>query len=339
MKRMTPMLLTAALCLGVAACSPQQMVTQMLSRQLQNNPSDAYLADTEAITVVMVGTGTPMPGERAQAATAVFVNGHFFMFDVGSGAVQKSENFGLQLSRLDGIFLTHYHSDHIMGLPNMIGRSWMRGRTHELTVYGPTGLAGIMESVAGFTALDNQHRVDHHGAEIMDPTYAGATASEFALAAGAPQVVYQQDGITITAFGVDHEPIEPAVGYVVEYRGKKVVISGDTKATAAVEQMAQGADLLVHEAMLMELQLQIAEANAQAGFDRNAKILRDITDYHCSPADVAALAQRAGVKQVVLTHLAPAPDNPRLKRRYMQEMAAFTGTKHVADDGDVFVVR
>ncbi len=151
------------------------------------------------------------------------------MFDVGSGVVQKSENFQLSLSELDGIFITHYHSDHIMGLPNMVSRSWMRGRTDELTVYGPQGLDTIMKSVEQFLSIDNQYRVDHHGPEIMDLSKAPATVREFEITENAVLDVYQEDGISIKAFDVNHEPVEPAVGYVIEYDGKKVVISGDTK--------------------------------------------------------------------------------------------------------------
>jgi len=328
-----------AVSLSFSVCSSEKMVSKAINRQVGQLASKDYLSDPGKIVVVTVGTGTPIPGERAQSGTAVFVNGRFFMFDVGSGVVQKSENFQLPLSELDGIFITHYHSDHVMGLPNMVSRSWMRGRTDELTVYGPQGLDTIMESVEQFLSIDNQYRVDHHGPEIMDLSKAPATVREFEITENAVLEIYQEDGISIKAFDVNHEPIEPAVGYVIEYDGKKVVISGDTKKNDLVLKMSKDCDLLVHEAMLMSVQQMIAEASQEAGQERNAQIIIDIQDYHSSPAAAAEIAQKANVKKLVLNHLAPAPDNRVLKNMYLDEMKAYKGPKHLANDGDVFIVE
>ena len=324
----------------LSSCSSEKLTYFVIKKQISDSADDErYTDNTEGITVVTVGTGSPLPGDRAQTATAVFVNGHFFMFDVGAGAVQKSEKFGLPLDKLDAIFLTHYHSDHFMDLPNMISRSWQRGRAADLNIYGPQGLNQLISSVDRFLEIDNSYRIAHHGIEVMDTAYAKGIANEFILEQDSYQIIYEKDGIRITAFDVTHEPVEPAVGYKIEFNGKKVVISGDTKKNALLTEMAQNSDLLIHEAMLMTFQKMLAKANKEAGLDRNAHIITDIQDYHTSPGEAAETAKEANVKSLVLNHLAPAPDKRMLKRMYLKQMEAFEGQKQLANDGDVFYVQ
>ncbi len=324
----------------LSSCSSDELTYSAIKKQVTKNANDSrYTANEEGITVVTVGTGSPFPGDRAQTATAVFVNGHFFMFDVGAGAVQKSEKFRLPLDKLDAIFFTHYHSDHYMDLPNMISRSWQRGRANDLNIYGPEGLNRLIASVNDFLEIDNSYRLAHHGIEVMDTTYADGIANEFIVKQDSYKVIYEKDGIKITAFDVTHEPIEPAVGYKIEYNGKKVVISGDTKKNDLLRKMAQDCNLLIHEAMLMNFQKMLAKANKEVGFDRNAHIITDIQDYHTSPKEVAEIAKEANVEVLVLNHLAPAPNNKTLERMYLNQMKAFERQKHLSNDGDVFYVK
>ncbi len=322
----------------VAGCSSDDLPSSAVAKQLENNVPPAYVNDKESITVVTVGTATPLPGERVQTGTAVFVNGYFFMFDVGAGVVHKCENLRLPLEELDAIFLTHYHSDHMMDVPNMISRSWMLGRPEVLPVYGPEKLNSLVKAANDFIGIDNRYRLDHHGPEIMDTSLARATPYEFNMPQDSSLVVFQQDGIKITAFDVTHEPIEPAVGYAIEYRGKKVVLSGDTKKNTLLAEIAKDCDLLVHEVMLMSVQKMIEEELSNAGMERSAKIIHDIQDYHTSPEEVANLAQRAGVQKLVLNHLAPAPDNRFFRKLYLEKLKEYEGPIHLANDGDVFVV-
>ncbi|MEZ4883955.1 MAG: MBL fold metallo-hydrolase [Chitinophagales bacterium] len=319
---------------------PQKLVPMMLNQQMKRlNQGDDLLKDTESITIYTVGTSSPMPGNRAQIGTAVLVNGHFFMFDVGVGVVQKAENMGLPLNKIDGVFITHYHSDHFMDLPYLISRSWVLGRTNDLHLYGPDGLDTLTHAIDQLLHIENQHRVAHHGAELMDISKARGIPHEFKNVQGGKEVVYQQDGITITAFDVNHEPIEPAVGYAIEYKGKKVVISGDTKKNDMVLEMAKNADLLLHEVLLVSL-LQQMEANLEAnGQSRNSKIIHDIQDYHTSPADVAEIAAKAKVKRLVLHHFVPAPDLKVVENLYRRELKEFEGEVIFAEDGDGFVVE
>ena len=319
---------------------PHKLVPMMLDQQLKRfNRGGDLLKETENITVYTVGTSSPMPGTRAQTGTAVFVNGHFFMFDVGAGVVQKAENMGLPLTQIDGVFLTHWHSDHFIDLPYLINRSWVLGRTNDLHVYGPDGLDTLMQAIDQLLHIESQHRVAHHGAEMMDIHKARGIPHEFQNVQGGKEVVYQQDGITITAFDVNHEPIEPAVGYVIEYKDKKVVISGDTKKNEMVLEMAKDADLLIHEVLLVSLLQQMEVTLKESGHTRNSIIVHDIQDYHTAPAEVAEIAAKAKVKKLVLHHFVPAPDLKVIENLYRRELKGYDGEIHFANDGDRLVIQ
>ncbi|MEL6254893.1 MAG: MBL fold metallo-hydrolase [Bacteroidota bacterium] len=323
---------------------PEPLVSLAISRQIQgiamqNEENAQILADKESIRIYTIGTASPMPGERVQTGTAIIVNGHFFIFDVGDGVVQKAENMGLPLDRLDGIFITHWHSDHMMDLPSLISRSWLLGRNNELHLYGPDGTDTLNQAINQFLHIENSHRLAHHGPETMDLTKARAIPHEFKNVPNAKEVIYQQDGITITAFDVNHEPIEPAVGYAIEYKGKKVVLSGDTKKNEMVLEMAQDADVLVHEVILNSLIRKMELELKKAGMKRNGKIVHDIQDYHTTPAEVADIAHKAHVKKLVLHHFAPPPDLILIKNIYKQELKGFGGEIHFSNDGDLITVE
>ncbi len=323
---------------------PERLVPMLLNQQLKNQQAaveknNQLLADTESIYVYTIGTASPMPGERVQTGTGVIVNGHFFLFDVGDGIVRRTENMGLPLEKLDGIFITHWHSDHFMDLASMVSRSWLLGRSNQLHLYGPDGTDSINQSIKGYLHLENKHRLDHHGPSIMDMSIVHAVPHEFKNVQGGKEVIYQQDGITITAFDVDHAPIEPAVGYAIEYKGKKVVISGDTKKNDLVLEMAQDADLLLHEVILNSLLKQMGSRLGEQGIARNAKIIHDIQDYHTPPAEVAEIAAKANVKKLILHHFAPAPDFRVIKNLYKKELKGYDGPIVFSNDGDLFVVK
>jgi ribonuclease Z len=227
----------------------------------------------------------------------------------------------------------------MIDLPNIINRSWVMGRTNDLHIYGPDSLTSLVNAANDFLRIENQHRVDHHGPDIMDITKAKAIPHEYHVEQNSSTVMFQQDGITITAFDVSHEPVEPAVGYLIEFKGKKVVISGDTKENALLEKMARDCDLLVHEVMLMSFQRMLEKGLAKAGRERNNKIIHDIQDYHTGTTEVAALAERANVKKLVLNHLAPTPDNVIIRKMYLNELKGYSGPVHLANDGDKFIVK
>ena len=213
---------------------------------------------------------------------------------------------GLPLGSLAGVLLTHFHSDHIGELGEVTFARWTSGQAEPLDVYGP---AGVEKVVAGFQAayeLDVSYRIAHHGADILPPDGAKADGHAIALTDDAPShVFYDEDGLRITAFLVEHEPISPALGYRIDYGGRSVVVSGDTIRSANLEAASKGVDVLVHEVLSDAMIGGAARALEGAGNERTAKMLRDTLDYHTFPADVHALAADADVKLLVLSHLVP----------------------------------
>ncbi len=286
-------------------------------------PNRSSLLDDGALHVVICGSGSPLPSvERAGPCTAVIAGGRMFLIDVGPGSTENLRLWGLPVASLTGVLLTHFHSDHIAELGEVGFASWTSGRAVPLDVYGPVGVDRV---VAGFQAayeLDISYRVAHHGADLLPPEGGKANAHAIELAEDAPsRVFYDENGLKITAFLVEHEPIAPAVGYRIDYGGRSVVVSGDTIRSANVEAASQGVDVLVHEVLSGALIGGAAQALESAGNEQTAKLLRDTLDYHTFPADVHALAADAKVKLLVLSHLVPPLPAAQAERVFMRGRA------------------
>jgi len=302
----------------------------------------AELERRDAITVVTCGTGTPIPSDRAQACTAVFANGLFLLFDAGDGAERSMERSLLPMAGIDAVFLTHFHSDHVADLGEVVSRSWILGRTAPLPVFGGEGVARIVDGITAVYAADDNYRTTHHGEDILAPEFAGAEAQRIDDPGEQGRVVFERDGVRVTAFRVNHAPVAPAFGYRIDYAGRSVVVSGDTTATAGLREASRGADLLVAEVMNPDI-LQAAECSfGRSSDDRNRRLVRDIRSYHVATADLAALAEEAGVRRLVLTHLVPTlgGEDPRADVFFGEPVRrGFSGEVVVARDGQRFAVE
>jgi len=307
---------------------------------LQNVGRNVVATLPDGLHVALCGSGSPMPDARRMGpCTAVIAGKRLFVVDVGSGAARNFGPMGLPTGAVEAVLLTHFHSDHIDGLGELMMLRWAGGgNAAPLPVYGP---AGVAEVIGGFNAayvFDDGYRVAHHGANINPPSGAGGEARPFAID---PQtqsvVVFENDGLKVTAFTVDHAPIEPAVGYRFDYKGRSVVISGDTKPSENLVRVATGADLLVHEALNREMVDMIGAALTSSGNKRAAKIFKDILNYHTSPVEAARIAKRAGVKALVFTHIVPAVPIAYLNALFMKGTAAeYDGPITLGEDGMIF---
>lgn len=276
----------------------------------------------DGLRVFLCGTGSPLiaPG-HAQSCIAVMAGDDLHIVDAGMGAAGTFQFNGESMVPLRTILLTHFHSDHITGIPDVNLNSWVAGRSEPIRVLGPTGVERV---VAGFNeafGLDYGYRVAHHGAEFLPPAAAPLLAETIA-----PGVVLQEDGLVVTAFPVDHRPVEPAVGYRFDYRGRSVVVSGDTVVTASLQTAAKGADLLLHDALSLPIVRALGVAAREAG-NRGATILEDIPSYHAHAAELGALAAAAEVDMLALYHLLPVPRNylmDQVFRRDLPNDAVFT---------------
>ncbi|MEM6928939.1 MAG: MBL fold metallo-hydrolase [Myxococcota bacterium] len=314
---------------------PQFQVLEATLRtgQAQGDAARAELLDPRVLTVVTCGTGGPLPSDRAQACTAVFAGGRFFVFDAGDGAQASMEDLGLPVADLAAVFLTHFHSDHMADLGEVMSRTWILGRTTPLPIYGGAAIERVVEGFNLAYTADEQYRIAHHGEEVLPPTTLLAEPVRVASSVEGT-VVYDEGGVVVRAYDVDHSPIGTALGYRVEYQGRAVGISGDTIDTAGLSALAEGTDILVSEVMDSNFALEMSCALERTGDVRNAAIFRDIRTYHIDVTDLAQVAAVADVGTLVLTHLVPTlpPEQaPSFFETPMQGI--YDGQIVVAEDG------
>lgn len=306
-----------------------------VSRNLTGDPI-AQLPD--GLHVGLCGTGSPLPDPtRNGPCTAVIAGQRMFVVDAGDGAAKGLTLMGLSPARAEALLLTHFHSDHIDGLGGVMLQHWGAGASKTpLTVLGPAGVESVVQGFVGAYTLDRGYRVAHHGPTVMPPEGFGAVARPFpAPPPGGELVLVEDKDLRVTAFSVNHAPVEPAVGYKFVYKGRSVVISGDTAPSPNVEAAARGADLLVHEGLAPNLVGIQRDAAEKAGRTNLARVFHDIPGYHTSPEDAARLAQRAGVKMLVFTHIVPAlPMKPLEKAFLGKAPSLYKGRLAVGHDGD-----
>jgi ribonuclease BN (tRNA processing enzyme) len=253
-------------------------------------PSRAPIQRTR---VVVLGSGTPNADpDHSGPAVAVVVGNSVYLVDAGPGIVRRAALAArddsipaLAPERLGRVFITHLHSDHTVGLPDLIFTPWVLGRTAPLDVYGPPGVRRMVDLLEQAYSADVDIRL--HGGEPSNKTGYAATAHD--VAAG---VVYQDSNVTVSAFDVSHGAWEHAYGYVFKTTDRTIVISGDTRPTDAVVRACDGCDLLVHEVY-----------SAERLKTRTAEWRRYHAAYHTSTYELGDIATRARPKLLVLYHL------------------------------------
>ncbi len=335
MKRSLSLLL-----LGLALLGCDRMVDGQIEKNITR--VDESVLTSPDLQVVICGSGSPLPDpKRASACTAVIAGGVFVIVDAGPGSWEVLDQANLPLRELSAVLLTHFHSDHIGELGEATTQSWIAGRKQPLQIYGPEGVAGVVAGFAAAYAHDVDYRVAHHGEAYMPREAAGAVAIEIALgdAPDASAPVFERNGLKVTMFKVDHDPVKPAVGYRFDFAGRSIVVSGDTRKSASVIEHARGADILFHEALQSEMIARASKVAAALGRERVAKLAGDIEGYHTTPVEAAEVARDAGVGQLVFTHVVPGPNNFLTRRMFLAGVAdAFPGKVVIAEDGMRFAL-
>lgn len=299
----------------------------------------AELLDPNSMTVVTCGTGSPVPSDRTQSCTAVFVGGQYLLFDAGDGAARQVEELQFPIVETDAIFLTHFHSDHMADVGEIVSRSWIAGRTEPLPIYGGPVVERVVEGFKLIYTPDVDYRVAHHGTDVFPVADLLVEARRIDDISAEGQTVYDVDGVVVKAYGVDHSPVSPALGYRVEYQGRAVGISGDTIDTPGFRALADNVDVLVSEVMDSAFTLDQACALERFGDERNGKIFRDVRTYHTDVSDVAALSSASAARNLMLTHYVPTLDADRSEQLYRPQIAPiYAGNLVVSEDGSQVVI-
>jgi len=260
------------------------------------------VASAEPIKVTLLGTGVPTPRPSSfSASTLVEAGSEKLLFDLGRGSTMQLYKLKIPLGAITANFITHMHSDHLVGLPDMWLTGWLAtpwaSRKGPMKLYGPNGTVAMTENLTKAFAEDIRIRIDD---EHLDPA-----AIAFAATDIEPGRVYDSNGVKVTAIEVNHgDKIKPSFGYVIEYDGHKVVLSGDTKYDERIARAAEGADLLIHEVAVIEPELLV----------RNP-VYKDIGAHHTSPEEAGRIFASARPKLAVYSHIVfgtvkPAPDIP-----------------------------
>lgn len=250
-----------------------------------------WVADTTGMRVVLLGTGTPNADpDRSGPAVAVVIDGSAYLVDAGPGVVRRAaaaarRGIGaLAAENLTRVFITHLHSDHTVGLPDLLLTPWALERQTPLDVYGPPGIDSMMGHLEAAYREDIRNRLDG-----LQPH--NATGWQATVHIVQPGVVYRDSNVTVTAFAVEHESWRFAFGYRFATPNRVIVISGDTRPSDAVVAACDGCDVLVHEVY------------SDAGFARRPPDWRRYHERaHTSAKALGALAVRARPRLLVLYH-------------------------------------
>jgi ribonuclease Z len=251
---------------------------------------DASGAQSRDLKVTLLGTGTPRPlVDRFGPSTLIQAGNEKILIDCGRGAPQRVWQLNMPLRDISAVFLTHLHSDHFMGVPDLWLSGWLATpfgrRTEPFKIFGPTGTREAMANFEKAFQVDIRSRLTDEGLPARGISVVAQDIGE--------GVVYEQSGVKITAFQVDHgEAINPSLGYRIDYAGRSVVISGDTRPVESFVKAAQGADVVIHEVVAAKDELL-----------RQDEASRKIVANHTTPQQAGALFERVKPKLAVYTHI------------------------------------
>lgn len=287
--------------------------------------------------VVLLGTGTPLPDpDRSGPATAIIVNNSAYLIDFGPGVVRRAAAARLDkgLAELDPsniktVFVTHLHSDHTAGFPDLILTPWTMGRSSPLEVYGPPGLKSMADHI--LAAYREDINIRTQGMEKAAP--AGVIVNVHEIK---PGVIYKDANIMVTAFRTRHGDWKDSFGYRFDTADRSIVISGDTIPLQATVDACAGCDILIHEALTEKFLDNPMRPNSQ-GYDIRAYAEK----YHTTTSQLVELAKKARPQLLILNHnpislrpgkrpLASTPED------LLQEMRGYSGKVVVGRDLDIY---
>lgn len=261
--------------------------------------------------LILLGTGGgPRPRKTNSAsAQVVVVNDAAYVVDCGDGVVRQLVLAGISLPQLRHIFLTHQHSDHNADYGNLMLLAWTSGLRTRIDAWGPPPLRQMTADFLAMNAYDIRTRIQDEGRVALEPLIYVHELTDGGL-------VLEDENVRVRAALVDHPPVAPAFAYRFDARDRSIVISGDTRPSENLIKLANGADVLVHEAFFPA-----AVDRLVAGVANAATLKQSILSHHTSAEDAGRVAKQAGVNTLVLSHFVPAED-PQITDRMWIEAAS-----------------
>lgn len=316
------------------------LMEKQLDSILTADPSplfDSQEGQPDALKILVCGAGSPFSADATGPCLLVITGNTGWLFDSGNGSTLNMRRWRVPLENVRGVFITHFHSDHIADIGELNTVGWIAGRQMPLSVYGPPGTQSIVSGFNTIYQFDRRYREEHHTKALMNSRIAKIQAKPLAAGLeGVNKVVPVEDGdLKITAFTVLHAPVTPALGYRVDYKGRSVVISGDTIKSSNLIANSLNADVLFHDALSTHMVDAVANKLKEIGNTRQAQLAIDVKDYHASTEQAAQAANTAQVAKLMFYHTVPTPPaNSSIARKiFMRGVSDVRDDVGIATDG------
>ncbi|MGD9034500.1 MAG: MBL fold metallo-hydrolase [Desulfobacteraceae bacterium] len=302
------LVLLSAFAIGYFTFDLDRFLYRVAKKELEKDTHDSLQRD--GIEILLIGTGSPRHAKnRGQSCLGVIAAGQFMLFDAGQGCMGRLAEMEAPLVQISVVFLTHLHSDHMSGLGEVINNTWVMGRSNKIHVHGPPGTRALLSGFAEIYKEDIEDRVARRGKDDLDSSLAVAEPHIVTVNDKEAHTVYEKNGLVVKAFLVEHPEWKYAYGYRIEYAGRVLVVSGDTRFSKQVIRHAKGADILIHEAFNKRMLDAAQRAADDLKIKLSAKAIREIKRTHTSTLEAAKVAKEAGVDKLVLTHIIPPLPN------------------------------
>ena len=277
-----------------------------------------------AIRITLLGTGAPVPSmERFGPSILVEAGGQKLLFDCGRGAAQRLWQLKIPLGQIDALFLTHLHSDHVVGIPDVWLTGWIPAvygrRAKPFQVFGTDGTKEMMENFVKAFSWDIRTR-----SKEMNKTDSGALVIPLDIKEG---FIWEKNGLKVTPFTVRHAAfIDSALGYRIDYAGHSVILSGDTRYSENLIRYAKGADVVIHE---------VAASNEHSM--KTSPLINQILGFHTSPEDAAKVFDQVKPKLAVYSHIVlltadPSIPPPTINDLIIRTQKTYKGALQVGED-------
>ena len=298
--------------------------------------SPADLPEEDSLSALVCGSASPLGAtDRAQTCIMVRAGDEIYIVDIGDGANRNLGRWRIPMNKVQAVLLTHLHSDHISDLADLHLATWIPNRKSQLKVYGPQGVEFVTRGFEEAYQSDYFFRNEHHGDEVAPLHSVGFESITIDLN---EPIIIEKDGLKVTAFEVPHDPVKPALAFRFDYKGRSIVISGDTIYSENLISYSKDADVLFHEALSMNIVSMMEDFTKRSGNDLLSKILFDVQDYHTDPVDAAKAANEAGVKHLIFYHLAPAPAIWLVEDMFVRGVNSIRDDWTLSDDGTMVVL-